>query len=400
MMEFGALVGGGSGGVLAPSSWLEKPAPGQVSLTSAQTDLEAVSAWLELHRSPEATFRAYRKEAERLLLWCADQQLRLADFTVEAAARFKAFLRDPQPAAKWCLQTESRHLEDGSENPAYSGVRKISRTLPSGEPNPAWRPFVAGLSETAARYAEGVLFGLFEYLVTVGWLRANVWRVARSKGKKKAAEVERYLEREVWDILVASLDALPSLTPLDQLHKARSKFAVSWLYLLGLRRSELCNARERDLVAKRGKWWLQVNGKGEKAGDIPLTGEAVEAYRAYRAALGLTPWPAPGSAEPVLRDVYGKRPIIANSLHIFVKDLFEQAARLADEKGESFAAQKLRKASAHWLRHTAASHQLDAGVPLAAVRDNLRHANISTTSAYIHTNADERHEQTQKLRMR
>jgi site-specific recombinase XerD len=45
-------------------------------------------------------------------------------------------------------------------------------------------------------------------------------------------------------------------------------------------------------------------------------------------------------------------------------------------------AEKLRRASPHWMRHTHATHALANGADLTAVRDNLRHASIATTSIY------------------
>ncbi|POM21369.1 phage integrase family protein [Burkholderia cepacia] len=48
-------------------------------------------------------------------------------------------------------------------------------------------------------------------------------------------------------------------------------------------------------------------------------------------------------------------------------------------------AEKLRRASPHWMRHTHASHALGRGAELIMVRDNLRHASISTTSTYLHS---------------
>jgi site-specific recombinase XerD len=47
-------------------------------------------------------------------------------------------------------------------------------------------------------------------------------------------------------------------------------------------------------------------------------------------------------------------------------------------------AQKLALASPHWMRHTHATHALAGGADLIAVRDNLRHASIATTSSYLH----------------
>jgi site-specific recombinase XerD len=46
-------------------------------------------------------------------------------------------------------------------------------------------------------------------------------------------------------------------------------------------------------------------------------------------------------------------------------------------------AEKLRRASPHWMRHSHASHALARGAELTSVRDNLRHSSISTTSMYL-----------------
>jgi site-specific recombinase XerD len=54
-------------------------------------------------------------------------------------------------------------------------------------------------------------------------------------------------------------------------------------------------------------------------------------------------------------------------------------------------ANKLRKASAHWLRHSYSSYLAnDRQVPLTYIRDELGHANISTTSLYLNTDAKQR----------
>lgn len=46
-------------------------------------------------------------------------------------------------------------------------------------------------------------------------------------------------------------------------------------------------------------------------------------------------------------------------------------------------ADKLRRATPHWMRHTHATNALANGASLTTVRDNLRHASISTTSIYL-----------------
>jgi site-specific recombinase XerD len=53
------------------------------------------------------------------------------------------------------------------------------------------------------------------------------------------------------------------------------------------------------------------------------------------------------------------------------------------------AAEKVRRARPHWMRHTHATHALERGVELTTVRDNLRHAS-STTSIYLQTDEAQR----------
>jgi hypothetical protein len=53
-------------------------------------------------------------------------------------------------------------------------------------------------------------------------------------------------------------------------------------------------------------------------------------------------------------------------------------------------ADKLRRASTHWTRHAHATYELAHGAELTTVRDNLRHASISTTSIDLHSDDTKR----------
>ncbi len=72
----------------------------------------------------------------------------------------------------------------------------------------------------------------------------------------------------------------------------------------------------------------------------------------------------------------------------------ESATRLR-QRGLEFeaAAAHLEQASTHWMRHTAGSH-LSEKADIKVVRDNLGHASISTTSLYLHSEDDARHDAT------
>jgi len=69
---------------------------------------------------------------------------------------------------------------------------------------------------------------------------------------------------------------------------------------------------------------------------------------------------------------------------------FSVAAAEAIEAESPKTAEKLPRAIPHWMRHTHATHALERGVDLTTVRDNLRHASLSTTSTYLHTDEAKR----------
>ncbi|KUZ71675.1 hypothetical protein WI37_25545 [Burkholderia ubonensis] len=91
-----------------------------------------------------------------------------------------------------------------------------------------------------------------------------------------------------------------------------------------------------------------------------------------------------GTQGAAIRSIAAKMGMSRETLRKWVN----QAER---DRGERPAtAEKLRRASPHWMRHTHASHALARGAELIMVRDNLRHASISTTSTYLHSDEVQR----------
>lgn len=72
-----------------------------------------------------------------------------------------------------------------------------------------------------------------------------------------------------------------------------------------------------------------------------------------------------------------------------MRRFFQQAADVLEFRNP-VVAEKLRRASPHWMRHAHATHALEHGTDLTAVRDNLRHASIATTSIYLHSDEAKR----------
>ena len=85
----------------------------------------------------------------------------------------------------------------------------------------------------------------------------------------------------------------------------------------------------------------------------------------------------------------GQTGITTTRLWNVTKRFFVTTANVIEAESPN-TAEKLRRASPHWMRHTHATHALARGAELTTVRDNLRHASVSTTSVYLHTDQAKR----------
>jgi len=132
-------------------------APRPACTLNATNDYEAVQAWLALHET-SSTQRAYRKEAERLILWAIVERARaLSSLTTDDAIAYRAFLRRPTPRERWVGPPRSR---DSVE----------------------WRPFTGGLSARSTAYALTVLSALFRWLIEQRYVLANPFSGLKVRG--------------------------------------------------------------------------------------------------------------------------------------------------------------------------------------------------------------------------
>lgn len=345
----------------------------------ATQDAEAIACWLREFEGSPQTFRNYRKEAERLLLWSVTQCGKpLSSLMREDLQTYQAFLADPQPRAFWC----------GPGAPRTSG---------------AWRPFRGPLSPASQRQTLIVINALFSYLVEAGYLAGNPLSLIRRRHKvlqpevKEAVGVERFLDQETWWYLKRFLQDLPRETSRQKAHFERNRFLFYFLYLLAPRVSEAAGATMGSFYETRGKWWWQITGKGQKTARVPVSEEMLEALIRYRQFLGLSDLPANGDASPLLRSLKGTSDITANMVYRIVKAVLRAAADAIIEEAPR-AADKLRRASTHWLRHTAITHGDDAGVSLKHLKRSARHEKIETTVAYQHAEDEVWHEDWSKHR--
>ncbi len=167
---------------------------------------------------------------------------------------------------------------------------------------------------------------------------------------------------------------LVGFLPIDETHalldgpieRARDRAILELLYASGLRVSELTGLDLADVDRAAGT--VRVLGKGRKERMVPFGGAAAEALDAWLARRGA----APG---PLFRNSRGGR-LGVRSVHTIVR----RRAR---------AAGIVRRVSPHTLRHTFATHLLDAGGDLRLIQDLLGHSRLSTTQRYTHVSADQ-----------
>lgn len=152
---------------------------------------------------------------------------------------------------------------------------------------------------------------------------------------------------------------------------SRNLAMLELFYGTGMRLSELAglNLQDIDLVSEQ----IKVKGKGRKERILPLGGHASRALRKYYAERDPVA-AAAGTKAAVFLSARGKR-LSARGVQFVVKGMLRKVADGAGLK-------------VHSLRHTFATHMLDAGADLRAVQELLGHASLSTTQIYTHTSVE------------
>lgn len=147
--------------------------------------------------------------------------------------------------------------------------------------------------------------------------------------------------------------------------RARAVAILELLYATGLRVSELVGLDLDDV--DRSAWTVRVLGKGRKERVVPFGGAAARALEAYLGRRG-------DARGPLFVNCRGGR-LTARAVYTIVR---RSAA----------AAGIARRVSPHTLRHTFATHLLDAGADLRVIQEFLGHSRLSTTQRYTHVGAD------------
>jgi integrase/recombinase XerC len=223
-----------------------------------------------------------------------------------------------------------------------------------------------GLAKRSMARALSAIRSLYRYLQTHEGLERSPVRAARAP--RLGRSLPGYLDRERTDRLFQAAEARAS----DGTLETRRDLAILELfYSSGLRLSELTglNLLDLDLLSDQ----VKVRGKGRKERLVPVGSRASRALRRYldgREEIARRPG---ADRQAVFLSRRGRR-LTPRSIQ-----------RIVHRALEPVGGAGLRT---HSLRHTFATHLLDAGADLRAVQELLGHASLGTTQIYTHTSVE------------
>ena len=226
-----------------------------------------------------------------------------------------------------------------------------------------------GLSKRSVARALAGVRGFYRYLATNEAVDANP---ARAVGTPKAERhLPGYLDRAQIDALFRMVETRASS---GRFVDVRNAAILELFYSTGMRLSELqgLNRQDIDPVSQQ----VKVRGKGRKERILPMGDHATLALRSYERKRDELAASLGGKIDrlAVFLSRNGKRASV-RAIQKIVAGFLDQ---IAEDAG----------LSTHSLRHSFATHFLDAGADLRAVQELLGHASVSTTQIYTHTSVE------------
>lgn len=218
-----------------------------------------------------------------------------------------------------------------------------------------------GVSNRSVNRKISSLKAYYKYLLITGQIKSNPLAGHKSLKIKKSVQVPFSMEE------VASV--LHAIEPVD-FKTSRDLAVIMMFYATGIRRAELIGIQLRDLDLRNSM--VKVLGKRNKERFIPLLPEVVEKiniYLQYRPQVDLEENPHLFLTEKGIK-------IYENLVYRIINNYFSEASV------------KVKK-SPHILRHSFATHLLNEGANLNAVKELLGHSSLAATQVYTHNSIAE-----------
>ena len=268
-----------------------------------------------------------------------------------------AFLRHLAVEKNASPHTLRSYRADLIDFEAHLASQKVLPTVADVRAVRAWLAALhtRGLDPTSVARKLAAVRSFYRFLVRRGVVARNPARELR--GPRPARKLVSFLPTDEAKALVEAR-VVGGSAP------ARDVAILELLYATGLRVSELVSL---DLAAvDRDARTVRVVGKGRKERIVPYGAAAARALDAY---LG----PRGAGSGAVFTNARGGR--------LGVRSIRDIVGRAADAAGVT------RRVSPHTLRHTFATHLLDAGADLRMIQELLGHSRLSTTQRYTHVGA-------------
>ena len=354
-------------------------------------------------RKSEATYRSYRNEVERLLLWAwtvANKsviQLKRPD--LEA---YFDFVHGPSSA--WVgASVQDRFKIIGGESRQNKNWRPFAAKIAKEDRKEALSEGLSVetsrdghlLSHEAMKICYSAVSCYYDYLTDEGYAFGNPIPAIRKQSpfliKGATQKNIKRLSDLQWDYVLESAQTAADGSPDHE----RTLFVIAMLKTLYLRVSELSDRANWQPAWKHfwqdsdGNNWLKVLGKGNKIRDISVPNALspyIDRYQKYRGSINTTF----GVNSTLVSKNRGTGGMTSRQLRRIVQQGFDLAYDRMMTEGFTEEAKALREATTHWLRHTGASQDI-ATRPLKHMADDLGHASMGTTDqVYIQSDMKER----------
>jgi integrase/recombinase XerC len=225
-----------------------------------------------------------------------------------------------------------------------------------------------GLSRRTSARKLSAVRTFFRYLHLEEQLEANPAQTVRSPRLDRTlpGHLNRAEVRAVFESAIARAEE-------NTLAGSRNLLILELLYGSGLRLSEVhaMDLDDLDLIGDQAR----VRGKGRKERLVPITPQTVVAFRRYEPRrIEVLRAASTPDRRAVMLNPRGRR-LSKRGIQRAVQGILETAGA-GEERG------------VHALRHTFATHLLDAGADLMAVKELLGHVSLSTTQIYTHTSRE------------
>jgi integrase/recombinase XerC len=229
------------------------------------------------------------------------------------------------------------------------------------------------LSRAAIQLRFSALRTFYKFLIRHGALAASP--IKNLSLPKLGKRLPKFLTaKQMADLLEAplKLPVRPNKTgrTVDEVLRRRDVAILETIYSCGLRISELCGLQAQDIDwASKA---VRARGKGKKERVVPIGDPALKAIRTY---WQLLPHQLGGDSPVFLARSSTLRPVAARDLQLRLKKYLAIAG--LDPQ-----------LTPHKLRHSYATHLLDAGADLRSVQELLGHAHLVTTQVYTHVSTE------------